>query len=138
MQWHRSGLVALWEFSEEHMEKRNGSEDPIPDKPLVEKHCEKRWGTMVIIKSLQFLPTAISAALKETTHCLNSKADNEPFSNGLPEHASQGNMLHVALVGINNQMSTLQDRLVNFFQLSYFMNSCKLIFFFNQDLLHLF
>ncbi|XP_010916915.1 acetyl-CoA carboxylase 1 [Elaeis guineensis] len=109
MQWHRSGLVALWEFSEEHIEKRNGSEDPIAGKPLVEKHCEKRWGTMVIIKSLQFLPTAISAALKETTHCLNSKADNEPFSNGLPEHASQGNMLHVALVGINNQMSTLQD-----------------------------
>ncbi|XP_008803739.1 acetyl-CoA carboxylase 1-like [Phoenix dactylifera] len=109
MQWHRSGLVALWEFSEEHIEKRNGPEDPIPGKPLVEKHCEKRWGTMVIIKSLQFLPTAISAALKETTHCLNSKSDNEPFSNGLPEHATQGNMLHVALVGINNQMSTLQD-----------------------------
>uniref|UniRef100_A0A6V7QRJ1 Acetyl-CoA carboxylase n=1 Tax=Ananas comosus var. bracteatus TaxID=296719 RepID=A0A6V7QRJ1_ANACO len=109
MQWHRSGLIAFWEFCEEHIEKRNGTEDAMPDKMLVEKHCEKKWGAMVIIKSLQFLPTAISVALKEATHCLNYAADNESISNATPGHASQGNMLHVALVGINNQMSTLQD-----------------------------
>lgn len=109
MQWYRSGLIAMWEFSEEHIEKRNGSEESMLDKPTVEKHCEKRWGAMVIIKSLQFLPTAINAALKEATHGSTTDSDKEFMCNGLPEHASQGNMLHVALVGINNQMSSLQD-----------------------------
>lgn len=109
MQWHRSGLIALWEFSEEHIERRNGSEDPMPDKLVVENHREKRWGAMVIIKSLQFLPTVISAALKETMPSLNPGPDNEVVINGLPEQATHGNMLHVALVGINNQMSSLQD-----------------------------
>ncbi|XP_072972493.1 acetyl-CoA carboxylase 1-like isoform X1 [Typha angustifolia] len=109
MQWHKSGLIAFWEFCEEHIEKRNGSEDAMPDKPLLEKHSERRWGTMVIIKSLQFLPTAISVALKESTHSLNSGVEYEMISNGIPGHANQGNMLHVALVGITNQMSTLQD-----------------------------
>ncbi|KAJ6842512.1 acetyl-CoA carboxylase 1-like [Iris pallida] len=109
MQWHRSGLIALWEFSEEHSERRNGSEDPMPDKLVVENHREKRWGAMVIIKSLQFLPTVISAALKETMPSLNTGAEDEVVINGLPEQATHGNMLHVALVGINNQMSSLQD-----------------------------
>lgn len=109
MQWHRSGLIAMWEFSEEHVEKHN-EEDLMPDKPIVEKHCLRRWGAMVIIKSLQFLPTAINATLKEATHSLNTESDKEFMSNGIPEHASRGNMLHVALVGINNQMSSLQDR----------------------------
>jgi len=110
MQWHRSGLIAMWEFSEEHIEKLNGSENSVLGNPMVEKHCEKRWGAMVVIKSLQFLPTAINAALKEATHSLNTDSDREFMLNGLPGHASQGNMLHVALVGINNQMSSLQDR----------------------------
>ncbi|KAG0449700.1 hypothetical protein HPP92_027132 [Vanilla planifolia] len=109
MQWHRAGLIALWEFSEEHIQKRNGSVDTMAEKPLLEKHCEKKWGAMVIIKSLQFLPAAINAALKESANSLNPKGDNELLSNDLPEKAIQGNMLHVALVGINNQMSALQD-----------------------------
>lgn len=109
MQWHRSGLIALWKFSEEHIEKKNGPEDTMPDKPLLEKHCENRWGAMVIIKSLQFLQAAISAALKESTNTLNSEGDEQLMSKDLSDKASHGNMLHVALVGINNQMSSLQD-----------------------------
>ncbi|KAJ0987373.1 hypothetical protein J5N97_005729 [Dioscorea zingiberensis] len=98
MQWHRAGLIASWEFSGEH------------DCPIVEENSEKRWwGAMVIVKSLQFVPSAIDAALKETKHSLNLDAPDEIISNGLLEQASLGNMLHVALVGINNQMSSLQD-----------------------------
>ncbi|CAL5414879.1 unnamed protein product [Camellia sinensis] len=104
MQWHRSDLIASWEFFEEHIERKNGSEDQMLDKPFVEKHTEKKWGAMLIIKSLQFLPTAISAALRETTH---DRHDTIP--NGSIEPTSHGNMMHIALVGINNQMSLLQD-----------------------------
>lgn len=106
MQWHRSGLIASWEFLEEHIERKNGSDHLITEKPLVEKHCEKKWGAMVIIKSLQFLPTVISAALKETTHNFN---DTIPKGN-FQTVSSHGNMIHIALAGINNQMSSLQDR----------------------------
>ncbi|CAL9059059.1 acetyl-CoA carboxylase 1 [Musa acuminata AAA Group] len=109
MQWHRSGLIASWEFSQEHIEKKNKSQDPSNCLSSVEKHCEKRWGAMVIIKSLQLLPAAINTALKETTQCMNSDIDHEIIPNGLPGCSGKGNMLHVALVGINNQMSTLQD-----------------------------
>ncbi|XP_031392733.1 acetyl-CoA carboxylase 1-like [Punica granatum] len=104
MQWHRSGLIASWEFLEEHIERKNGGEDYLPDKQLVEKHSERRWGAMVIIKSLQLLPAIISAALRETTHNLI-----EAIPNGCAEPKSYGNMMHIALVGINNQMSLLQD-----------------------------
>ncbi|KAL5777128.1 hypothetical protein ACOSP7_010054 [Xanthoceras sorbifolium] len=104
MQWHRCGLIASWEFLEEYIERKNGSEDQISDKLLVEKHSERKWGAMVIIKSLQLLPAIISAALRETTHNLH-----ESISNGSVEPATYGNMMHIALVGINNQMSLLQD-----------------------------
>nr|ASZ00201.1 acetyl-CoA carboxylase 1 [Hypseocharis bilobata] len=104
MQWHRSGLIATWEFLEEHVERKNGSEDPLSSKPLVEKHSEKKWGAMVIIKSLQFLPNIINAALRETTHNLN-----EAIPNGSTDPANYGNMMHIALVGVNNPMSLLQD-----------------------------
>lgn len=104
MQWHRSGLIASWEFLEEHLERKNASEDQISDKSLIEKHNEKKWGAMVIIKSLQFLPTVISAALRETTHHFE-----ESIPSGSIEQDSHGNMMHIALVGINNQMSLLQD-----------------------------
>lgn len=102
MQWNRAGLIASWEFSGEH------------DYPVADKYSEKRsWGAMVIIKSLQFLPSAIDAVLKETKHSLNSDSPDEITSNGQLEQASTGNnMLHIALVGINNQMSSLQDRFV--------------------------
>lgn len=105
MQWHRLGLIASWEFLEEHIDRKNGGEDHLPDKPLVEKHSERRWGAMVIIKSLQLLPAIISATLRETTHNLN-----EAIPNGCAEPKSYGNMMHIALAGINNQMSLLQDR----------------------------
>ncbi|XP_023877814.1 acetyl-CoA carboxylase 1 [Quercus suber] len=104
MQWHRSGLIASWEFLEEHIARKNGTEDLMSEQPLVEKHSERKWGAMVIIKSLQFLPSIINAALKETTHNLNEAAPN-----GLVEPVSFGNMMHIALVGVNNQMSLLQD-----------------------------
>lgn len=105
MQWHRSGLIASWEFLEEHVERKHESQDETSDKPLVEKHSERKWGVMVIIKSLQFLPAIISAALRETAHNLKDAAPNGPLQ---PE--SYGNMMHIAIVGINNQMSLLQDR----------------------------
>ncbi|KAH1122921.1 hypothetical protein J1N35_006081 [Gossypium stocksii] len=104
MQWHRSGLIASWEFLEEHIESMNVSEDQMSDEPLVEKHRERKWGAMVIIKSLQFLPAIISATLRETTPNLH-----EETSNGSLESTTFGNMMHIALVGINNQMSLLQD-----------------------------
>lgn len=105
MQWHRSGLIASWEFLEEHMERMNGSEDQMSDKLSIEMHSNTKWGAMVIIKSLQFLPTIINAALRETTHNLQVVVPN-----GSSEPNSSGNMMHIALVGINNQMSLLQDR----------------------------
>ncbi|KAK4374393.1 hypothetical protein RND71_005070 [Anisodus tanguticus] len=100
MQWHRSGLIATWQFLEEHAERKSGSGDNVMVKPLVEKHSERKWGAMIIIKSLQLLPTVLTAALRETAHDLHAE-----MSNGV----SHGNMLHIALVGINNQMSLLQD-----------------------------
>jgi acetyl-CoA carboxylase/biotin carboxylase 1 len=106
MQWHRAGLIALWEFSEEHFKQRNGQDVLLQQ---VENPIEKRWGVMVVIKSLQFLATAIDAALKETSQY---RAGVGSVSNGNHVNSNQSNMLHIALVGINNQMSTLQDRFV--------------------------
>lgn len=105
MQWHRSGLIATWQFLEEHVERKSGSGDNVMVKPLVEKHSEKKWGAMVIIKSLQLLPTVLTAALRETAHDLRAE-----MASGPTPPVSHGNMLHIALVGINNQMSLLQDR----------------------------
>ncbi|XP_010538957.1 PREDICTED: acetyl-CoA carboxylase 1 [Tarenaya hassleriana] len=101
MQWHRSGLIASWEFLEEHMERKNSSTEHQEafDKGLVEKHSKRKWGAMVIIKSLQFLTSIISAALRETNHDAHES----------PRAVVFGNMMHIALVGINNQMSLLQD-----------------------------
>lgn len=105
MQWHRFGLIASWEFLEGHVDSKIGSEDRILDEPSVVNHSERKWGAMVVIKSLQFLPTVLTAALRETTHNLQSVV-----ANGSPQPASYGNMMHIALAGINNQMSLLQDR----------------------------
>lgn len=85
--------------------RKNGTEDQMSEQPTVEKHSERKWGAMVIIKSLQFLSSITSAALRETTHNLHEAVDN-----GSAEPASFGNMMHIALVGINNPMSSLQDR----------------------------
>ncbi|PIN24736.1 Acetyl-CoA carboxylase [Handroanthus impetiginosus] len=104
MQWHRSGLIASWEFLDEHVERKHGSEDESSNNPLVEKRNERKWGAMVVIKSLHFLPIAVTAALREASHNLQAMIPDRSS-----HAASCGNMMHVALVGINNQMSSLQD-----------------------------
>ena len=104
MQWQRSGLMASWEFLDKHTERKNANEDQSSGKSI-EKYSERKWGVMIIIKSLQFLPAIISAALKEMSHQLH-----ESIPNGSSDTSGFGNMMHIALVGINNQMSLLQDR----------------------------
>lgn len=107
MQWHRSGLITSWEFIEDHLENNiNGSDYHLVEKPGIQKKYEKKWGAMVIIKSLQFLPTVLSAALKEMT-----PDSDKSIPSGSDGRASHNNMMHIALAGINNQMSSLQDRL---------------------------
>lgn len=105
MQWHRSGLIATWEFLEEHVERKNDVDDQTSEKTVVEKRSEKKWGVMVVIKSLQFLPAIISAALREATNNFN-----KALRSGSGDSSTHGNMMHIGLVGINNQMSLLQDR----------------------------
>ncbi|VYS48102.1 unnamed protein product [Arabidopsis thaliana] len=100
MQWHQSGVIASWEFLEHFERKNTGPDDhEISEKGIVAKSSKRKRGTMVIIKSLQFLPSIINASLRETnhSHCEYARA---PLS---------GNMMHIAVVGINNQMSLLQD-----------------------------
>uniref|UniRef100_A0A0D6R0K3 Uncharacterized protein n=1 Tax=Araucaria cunninghamii TaxID=56994 RepID=A0A0D6R0K3_ARACU len=107
MQWHRSGLIASWHFSDETSVRDSNLPTILPDNINVDNRGEKSWGAMVILKSLQFLPTAVSAALKETTHTVSTSTDGVvPNGPGTPIF---GNMLHLVLVGINNQMSSLQD-----------------------------
>ncbi|CAH9078511.1 unnamed protein product [Cuscuta europaea] len=106
MQWDRSGgLIASWEFLEEHMERESGVEGEMTIKPTVEKHSERKWGAMVIIKSLQILPKVLTAALKETMNTIQTTGSD----GSLQQAGHHGNMMHIALAGINNQMSTLQD-----------------------------
>ncbi|KAK1441623.1 hypothetical protein QVD17_07665 [Tagetes erecta] len=100
MQWHRSGLIASWKFVEGHIGELNASGYEMTETPSV----DKKWGAMVIIKSLQLLPDIISAALKETTHNFHGSSQN-----ALAVPANRGNMMHIALTSINNQMSLLQD-----------------------------
>nr|CAC19875.1 acetyl-CoA carboxylase [Brassica napus] len=96
MQWHQYGLIASWEFLDDLMERKTTDSDDDQEtceKVFVEKRRKKKKGFMVIIKSLEFLPNIISAALTETNH-----SDYEsPLS---------GNIMHIAIVG----MSLLQDR----------------------------
>lgn len=100
MQWHRAGLIASWQFLDEHVERKNIYEDEISDEPS----NMRKWGAMVVIKSLHLLPTIITSALREATH--NSQAESPDGS----IHPVNGNMMHIALAGINNPMSLLQDR----------------------------
>jgi acetyl-CoA carboxylase/biotin carboxylase 1 len=122
MQWHRSGLIATWQFWEEF---------PPPTAEMLttakvtddDSQGVKRWGAMVILTSLQMLSNAVGAALKDAESVLApatrasavSRHDNiagSPRRNrsfvGAP--SGFGNVLHVALVGINNPMSAFQDR----------------------------
>lgn len=100
MQWHKSGLIASWVFFKDYVGGRNGPIDQFMKEPVVEKHCQRNWGVMVVIKSLQLLLNVIGVTLKEAAHQSSSL-----------EPVSHGGMLHVALVGMNNQMTlSRQDR----------------------------
>ncbi|KAJ0232077.1 Acetyl-CoA carboxylase [Hirschfeldia incana] len=92
MQLHQYGLIASWEFLDDLMERKTTDSDDdqeTSEKVFVEKRRKKKKGSMVIIKSLEFLPDIISAAaLTETNHS----------DYGSP---SSGNIMHIALVGIN-------------------------------------
>lgn len=105
MQWHRSGLIASWEFFDEHSERKKESEDSIPSEPSLEKQNVRKWGAMVVIKSLQFLPTVLTAALREATHNSPNATSNEYI-----QTSTCRNMMHIALAGVNHPMSLLQDR----------------------------
>ena len=120
MQWHRSGLIASWQFWEEN-------QPPTVDMLRTRIFEDDsggviRWGAMVILTSLQVLSDAVGAALKDTEGTLTQTTkvcvidDHGTMSSprrsrsfvGAP--SGFGNVLHVALVGINNQMSAFQDR----------------------------
>ncbi len=87
MKWIESGVIALWEFPEGHFDARNGGA----------VLGDKRWGAMVIVKSLESLSMAIRFALKETSHYTSS----------------EGNMMHIALLGADNKMHIIQERYVH-------------------------
>ncbi|XP_024374276.1 acetyl-CoA carboxylase 1 [Physcomitrium patens] len=120
MQWHRSGLIATWQFWEEY---------PPPTAEMLESikvsiddsQGVKRWGAMVILTSLQVLSNAVGAALKDAESTLTPTSKAAAMSKrtniGSPRRnrsfvgapSGFGNVLHVALVGINNPMSAFQD-----------------------------
>lgn len=60
---------------------------------FAEAHSEKRLGAMVIVKSLESVSTAIGAALKDTSRYASS----------------EGNIMHIALLGADNQMHGTED-----------------------------
>ncbi|BBN00335.1 acetyl-CoA carboxylase / biotin carboxylase 1 [Marchantia polymorpha subsp. ruderalis] len=100
MQWHRSGLIASWQFMEENPQQANEKMSTLA--PLEEERQGiRRWGTMAILTSLHYLANAVGAALKET-----GEAPKDAVNGSSREF---GNIIHVALVGIKNQMSNLQD-----------------------------
>lgn len=106
MQWHRSGLIASWQFWEETPPKTTEMLSGSLAFSCNDNSGLRRWGAMVILSSLHFLPSAVSAVLHET-------GEISPNSLVLRSTSvSFGNILHVALVGIKNQMSALQDRCV--------------------------
>jgi acetyl-CoA carboxylase/biotin carboxylase 1 len=103
MQWHRSGLIASWQFIEENPQE--ATEKPSEVVPMeVESQGVKRWGAMVILTSLHFLSSAVGAALRETGELSGKMGSSNGSSNDV------GNVFHVALVGLKNQMSSIQDR----------------------------
>lgn len=122
MQWHRSGLIATWQFWEEYP-------PPTAETLMTTKVTDddnrgvKRWGAMVILTSLQVLSNAVGAALKDAESILAPTTKASAMSHpsniaGSPRRnrsfvgapSGFGNVLHVALVGINNPMSAFQDR----------------------------
>jgi hypothetical protein len=104
MQWHRSGLLASWQYWEDTPVAALDASSAANLGTTEVKH----FGSMVIISSLNVLSSAVSAVLKEATSLSLEQS---------------GNALHVALVGINNPMNNLQDR-YSFFVLSLKCPTC--------------
>jgi len=124
MQWHRSGLIATWQFWEEFPPP---TAEMLSNAKMLNEDSQgvKRWGAMVILTSLQVLSNAVKSALKEAESVLTptSKASAASYHHsmaGSPRRNHSfvgaptgfGNVLHVAVVGINNPMSAFQDRYV--------------------------
>ncbi|XP_062184107.1 acetyl-CoA carboxylase 2-like isoform X3 [Phragmites australis] len=84
IKWKQSGVIALWEFSEGPVDTRNGQGTILDG---------KRWGAMVILKSLESLQTAIGAALKAAAQYTSL----------------EGNMMHIALLGADNEMNLCEN-----------------------------
>ncbi|OEL17844.1 Acetyl-CoA carboxylase 2 [Dichanthelium oligosanthes] len=84
MKFKESGAFALWEFSEKLVDTENGQGAVLG---------QKRWGAMVVVKSLESARTAIIAALKDSA-----------------QHASsEGNMMHIALLSAENENNISSD-----------------------------
>lgn len=88
MKFHLSGAIAFWEFSEGHVDTRSGHGAILGG---------KRWGAMVVLKSLESASTAIVAALKDSAQY----------------NSSEGNMIHIALLSAENESITSGIRLVH-------------------------
>lgn len=86
MKFKESGAIAFWEFSEGHVDTRNGHGAILGG---------KRWGAMVVLKSLESASTAIVAALKDSAQY----------------NSSEGNTMHIALLSAENEsnMSGISD-----------------------------
>jgi acetyl-CoA carboxylase/biotin carboxylase 1 len=78
MKFKESGAIAFWEFSEGHVDTRNGHGAILGG---------KRWGAMVVLKSLESALTAIVAALKDSAQY----------------NSSEGNTMHIALLSAENE-----------------------------------
>lgn len=100
MKFKESGAFAYWEFSDQHVDTKNGQEAVLG---------QKRWGAMVVIKSFESAGTAILDALKDSTR-----------------HASaEGNIMHIALLSAENE-NNIRSANVYYVQCFFFpfCNSC--------------
>ncbi|CAO2034081.1 unnamed protein product [Urochloa humidicola] len=81
-----SGAFALWEFSDgQYVNTKNGQGSVLG---------RKRWGAMVVLKSLESVQTAIVAALRDSA-----------------QHASsEGNTMHIALLSAENENNISDDQ----------------------------
>jgi acetyl-CoA carboxylase / biotin carboxylase 1 len=66
MKFKESGAIVFWEFSEGHVDTRNGQGAILGG---------KRWGAMVVLRSLESASTAIMAALKDSVQYNNSEVN---------------------------------------------------------------
>jgi acetyl-CoA carboxylase / biotin carboxylase 1 len=87
MKWMESSAIASWEFSVELVDSRN-RQGAV--------HSGTRWGAMVILKSLEYLPTAVRAALKDLAH----------------HSTAEGNMMHIALLHADKEKNIRKNRYI--------------------------